>query len=846
MAYRISNSDTTLSSATGWDTVTNTPTLHASTNLTTSGSASYSAAFTAPNTTNKSTGCAVMLISTGAYSSGDMTLTLTLQEYNGASWVDTAATSTITTNTTALGYTAGSWVYFRFGSPYTFTTTTAGYYRMKVVRGSATSSPTLRMDSGGSNFAYMATDDRTGAIGSTDNLAVLGINLSLTTVTIDGTYSIGSSVGAGYTTVPASGVTLSYGFYIGMLGKAVGDTTASTTITCAGNFVMTIGSKLNIATEGTPLPSSNKFKWIFAPATSGDFSFVSYNGTVELYGAMKSSTSLWKSSYVSGTGTAASPLVVSDAVDWEVNDEICITSTGDGATNYNEVEYRYIKTKNSSTSYVLSSTVGGAESAFTYTHTTEAIVLNIERNIVFTTTNTTRAMSMRFGNDIVTNAPDIGTVSCKWIRAEVTGTSSSNTYNAGVVFVSSPSGTFTYDYCVSYICPYSGFYGGNNLAEVTINGLIICKSGSNYGLYGQAMANKTFNDMFIVDGTAIAMITYASNCVFNRMVINACRKTAANTTSGALGINLSTNVEFNDCEIGACGTAISLREISSNIRFNNCSIGVKGNNAFDIAGSYTYHGDVLFDGCTFGSTTFFNLTDGYTYTNLMDGSEVLFHDFNSTTNKHIWYTPYGIAQATGSGLDDTLVRTPGSLNVRISPSSLTPGFTWKFFVPANTNQVCSFSGFFLKNVAMGTDVCTVSLFLPGNPLTGTPDDTATLSDDVSNAWTGSAVQSVSLAAYYTGSVDSFATVVINAKSTTSGAYLYCADFYNSGDATTLYDKLAGLTIWYNGKPSPIITQLSLGGIAPAVWGVATAGLTAAGTTGAKLNHIDDVLSNEIE
>ena len=235
MAYRISNSDTTLSSATGWDTVTNTPTLHASTNLTTSGSASYSAAFTAPNTTNKSTGCSVMLISTGAYSSGDMTLTLTLQEYNGASWVDTAATSTITTNTTALGYTVGSWVYFRFGSPYTFTTTTAGYYRMKVVRGSATSSPTLRMDSGGSNFAFMATDDRTGAIASTDDLLVLGTNYSTTptTVTWDGTISFGSGQAA--QTDLTSSVTLQAALYIGAYGTVTADTAADVTTTCTGH-----------------------------------------------------------------------------------------------------------------------------------------------------------------------------------------------------------------------------------------------------------------------------------------------------------------------------------------------------------------------------------------------------------------------------------------------------------------------------------------------------------------------------------------------------------------------------------------------------------------------------------
>lgn len=187
--------------------------------------------------------------------------------------------------------------------------------------------------------------------------------------------------------------------------------------------------------------------------------------------------------------------------------------------------------------------------------------------------------------------------------------------------------------------------------------------------------------------------------------------------------------------------------------------------------------------------------------------------------------------------EGTLSQLVGNFATQIDDVSTT-GLTWEFLIPASQNTTVSFSGYFLKNVAMGTDVCTVSLYLPGNdPADASPDDTITLSNNVSNTWTGSAVQAVSLAAYYTGSVDSFAKVVVNAKSTTASAYLYCADFYNSGDTVTLYDKLAGLTIWSEGEPSPVITQLNLGGIAPAVWAVATSGLTAAGTTGNNMKKV---------
>ena len=844
MAYRIPNSNTTLSSVTGLDTVTNVPTLHASTNVSYGASALYTAAYTAPNTTNKATGVAIPLVSNGSYSSGSLTFTATLQEYNGAAWVDTAATATLTINTTSYFFTQNSWIYFRYGTPYTFTTTTAGYYRVKFTRSTVTNAPTVRADSGGANFAFMATDDRTGAVATTDNVFVLGVNYSDTTFTLDGTASIGD--GSGALTVQTTGITLSSGLYAGSHAIINADTAASVTITCKGHFTAAWLSSVNVGSSGTPYPSGKKFKFIFKPTTHGDFGFRSFNGAVELWGEPKSSTTLWNTTFSSGLGTAASPLVVSDSVDWSVNDQIAILASSDNATNYNEVEYRYIKTKNSATSYVLSNTVGGAEAALTYTHTNARIV-NIERNIVFTTTDSAKGTYFGVSNspNTFTSFPSYGSINTQWARFENTGYGSTAVPMMGICFDNFT--THTFDYCVAYNPLYCGYWGSNSTKQLTINGYVACRAGSSalYMMYGQAFANKTFNDTFLFDGntSAYGLFPYGSVNTFNRFYLNSLRKSSTLAASSAIYLHLTMSTIFNDMEINCCGLAINFPGNSSGNVFNNCLIGTKGKNLYDFSVNSPCLQQNRFTDCTFNSNTFW-ANDNYDF--LIDGSEVIFENFNTTTLRNLWYSPNGIVSCTGSGLPDTLVRTPGSNNVRLAPENTSPGLTWSFLIPANKNKMCSFSGFFLKNVAMGTDDCTVSLFLPGNPTTGTPDATYTLTDDVSNAWTGAAVQAVLLSAYYTGSVDSFATIVINAKSTTSGAYLYCADFYNSGDGTTLYDKLAGLTIWYQGKPSPIITQLDLGGVAPAVWGVATAGLTAAGTTGAKLNHIDDVLSNEIE
>lgn len=843
MSYRIPNSSTNLSSATGWDTVTNVPTLHASTNITLTGSI-YSLAYTAPNTTNYATGAAIMITSTGYYTTGGLTLTATLQEYNGSTWNDTAANGTMTIIPTASGtYALNSWVYFRYGTPYKFTTTTAGYYRVKLTRGSASQNSTARADTGGSNPAFMATDDRTGAVGSTDDLLVLGHNFSTTpiTVTWDGTASIGSGQAA--LTDLTTSVTLQTALYIGSYGTVTADTVADVTTTCTGHVMMALGSTWNIGSVGTAYPSARTFTWLFNPTTTCDFSFRMYNGTINFYGQPKSSTTLWKTTYSSGSGTAADPLILADAVDWSVGDEICLLASSNTATNYNEMEYRFIITKNSATSYVVSSTKGGGETALSYTHT-NAYVINLARNIIFTTTNSAKGWFTGWTNSAVTNnVLSNGYPTVSWVRFEYLGRTSGGSPYYGGLFTNNTLASCSLDYSVFYGTLYYGWYMSGSVIEQTYTGLIFVRhnASANFMLYCQNSAQKTFADCFFVDNSSgSGIFTYSSSNKFLRCIFNCVRRTGYG--GAAAYLTISTYMTFTDCEFNCCAAAVGFFSTTDSTQFITCQFGTKGYNGqvaavtgdFYVNTSPAYM-NVQFIDCTFGSPTLWPSSTATNYRNLIKGSEVKIHRKNATDNVHYWWTPYGSAQATGSGLSDTLVRTPGSLNVRISPEDLTNGFTWSFLIPATKNTTVSFSGYFLKNIAMGTSVCTVSLYLPGNQVdNGSPDATATLNNNTSATWTGSAVQPVSISAYYTGTVDGFATVAINAKSVTAGAYLYCADFFNSGDTTTLYDKLAGLSIWYNGKPAPILTALNLGGIAPAVWSVATSGLTAPGTTGKKL------------
>jgi hypothetical protein len=302
MALHAAAADGNWSAGATWNQVTNTPTLHASTNITISTSNLFTATFTAPNTTNACTGALIYITAVG---SGGTT-TVTLQE----STVDTAAARSITTTSLV----ANTWVYFRFATPYVFTTTGAGAYRFKIVNASAAGTTSAAADSGGANIAYLSTDDRAAVPASTDNVWIVGHNQATAiTVTMDGTQTIGS----GTDTTGLSRRTIGSAIVICNSGLLTFDTAASATLTSLGNIIVSGGGELRMGTVASPYPAARVATLSFNEnGTGGRYGLESYdNGKLTLQGTPKTSTTLWKTTYVSGAGTAASPLITTDAVD---------------------------------------------------------------------------------------------------------------------------------------------------------------------------------------------------------------------------------------------------------------------------------------------------------------------------------------------------------------------------------------------------------------------------------------------------------------------------------------------------------------------------------------------------
>lgn len=788
MAYRVTNgAGTAFATAANWDEGVNTPSIHASTNISVTAGGVFSATFTAPNTTNACTGVLVPIAAKGTAGN----IVATLQE----SSVDVAG-ATATVAITSL--VASTHVFFKFTTPYVFTSTAAGRYRIKLNTSGASGTTSIAADSGGANFAYISFMNNNVAPTSGDDIFVVSPNQGASLVmSLTSSPSIGSG---GNTSVPTfrswqNAITLSNN------GVLSWDTTTSGTLTCKGNVLNENGGELRMGSPSAKVAAGVTAKLRFDQnGTTTNYGYQHLSGAKTiLQGADKT---FKKTTLSSGVGTAASPLITADAVDWSVGDELIFKPMTDSATNYNEVEVRFIITKNSATSYVVSTTAGGAEAALTYTHTSGDI-LNVTRQVVIDTTNVAQAWYADFSE--TTAASNVNLDGC---RLETFGGATAS--KTTIIFSNLATELCELDDVVFYRNLGSNVTLNNNNDTRTYTWLICYSATGNHFTPG-SLRNKTFQHCYFVSAVNSGLVFNAtSNNTFTDCHIWAC----PNTASGQ-GISMTNSVKctFDSCKIDACRTNALSFSNASDMSYFDCSFGVDAaNTTADINMVTDAYNTALFDNCLFGSTT--TITG---YTNMADGSEVKFHKFNQTENDHRWYTPYGSARSTGAGLADTNVRTSGTLNVRIAPENATTGFCWDFQILAKANSAVSIFGFIQKNAAFGTDDVTAELYLPGLvPGTDTPSDTYAMPDNTSyNVFT--------LAANHTGSVPLLATVRIKGQTTTASAYLYVADLYNGSN------DIISLKTWDKGKPSQIMFEQL--GDASAVWAVLTSTLTTSGTIG---------------
>lgn len=784
MALFVANATGNWSATASWAAIRNTPTIHATTNRTVSAGGITSATFTAPNTTNYVTGVEIYVSAVGTAGN----LVATLRE----SGVDTAATITIAITSLK----TNGWMYLKLATPYKYTTTAAGAYAWKLNTSGASGTTSVADISAATSFSYKTADDLVSAVPTTgDDVDFAGNNLAAVLVTVDDTSRlVGSGTGTG-TPVPRN---VSAAINCSHSSGPTWSTTANSTLEVKGQIEIGVDGVFNMGTVATPIPSSYIAKLILNQnGTDNNYDVViEATGNCKMQGA---SRTIWQTRFVSGLGTAASPLVTSTAIDMNVGDEFFITGQG----SYNHNEKRFVITKNSSTSYVVSSTSGGAETALVNAHDSDDRIVLLTRNVVITSKVTTEAWCLS-NKATVTGAFDVD-----WARAEYVGGTLA-TRRGFQVMTSAATQTGGFDNSVIYLPDLYGVSWTTTTVQATFTGVVA------YGQSGSSNVaaisifsakNLTFVDCFAVGNFAPGFnLLTVGNITMTRC--EAWNNNQGNTTSGGINLSSTFSASLTDfiCQANR-GRGIYLNG-TTKIRFTNAMVGNYGSNTVDAEAVSDVFNDVLFLSPTFGSATLLS-----NYLNMIPGSEVKIDKYNTTENRHQWFTSTGILYSSGPSLADTTTVFTSHLSLKMAPEDATTGCFWEFNVLARAGYYVSAQGLAQKNAAFGTDDLIVDLYLPGST---TPDATYTMPDDTN-------INAFNIGAAYSGTVPRLATVRITAKSATASAYAFVGRLYNGTNELTAMDT------WFEGKPSQIMYPEL--GDPDSVWAVLTSGFTVSGTVG---------------
>ena len=823
--------------------------------------------------------------------------TITLQEYNGSTWSDTTATATAYSYAVSGG---ARWGFAKFGTPYTPTTTSTGYYRLKLVKLTGAGNFQLYGTSGTAPSCMIASVSPVSTPGTGDDVLIAGdmTNVSGTTnpiaVTVDTNITVGS--GQNIAGFGGSSSTMFPAISIDSGGRLKASRTASATLLVKQMIVLSYtDGELDYGKTSDRIPSTYKATLMYDTSNNLGYVGIRYSGTMNpaqsyYLSFVGASKAYIKTNYSSGLGTAASPLITSDPVDWSVGDQIVVTPsagyttyantaptslTYTDATGYNrryftltfaaahsfkvgdriilsgftpaayngtaftvdevpstttlriygftstgitanatvmgtvvghtsKSEYRYIKTKNSTTSYVLCTTAGGAEDALQYSPATTADIYNLSSSVQVTVNKRNQSCMYTFDAGPANTTADPtwwildncrmdyagygGPYILGILANGYTAGSSSATINNTVFWA--PAGTVIYDSATPHSTwnisnvVFAGFQSGM-IGPITTNGY-----------------NKTFTNIYAVDISGNFISSGGSSNTYRVLRLWAIapepNSNPAIVLSGNAFSNLFISAYIQGVNSGTINRGISLNGSLSN-KFLNSEFGtVTKHYDTDIYCTSSTLNTMVFENCLFGST---NLITNYL--NQFNGSELAFQKYQQTTNKHRWYTNTGSARSTGAGLEDTTVKTAGSLNLVLLPENNTVGFAWEFNVLAPATSLSFINGYLQKNATFGSSIAKVELWLPGSDTSSTADASLT-ADNTTGTW-----QAFNVYKLYSGTAPGLSTVRITAISSTAGAYVYVADLFNS---------VGALNLWNSGKPAKQIAITDFSAVPAAVWG----------------------------
>lgn len=745
----------------------------------------FTATFTAPNTSGKTTGVWFWFATTTVQN-----YIFTLQEAT----VDTACTVTVPSTSLVLG-----WNYIRFPTPYQWTATTAGRYRFKIAAGTSSGG---QVASSGGLAIFMDTHDTVSTLATTDDAWVgghIGATTTAIAVEVAGSQTIGSGADKTSTTNLGTGRTGSAGLTIANGGRVWSDGTTANTLQCRGYITVGNGGEWDRPAHTTDFTVITKTIFDCETANGNYWLSVQDGGSIDNSGAISDAP---YAEYVSGTGTSGSHFLVDRDTDWVVGMEILVEGNA-----YNQIEKKFIKTVYNAREFQLADTAGGAEAALTHTHTATSTVAMITRNQIIEQTNSTRGAFFYNSNTVRAN--------CKfdWARWNDMSFASST----GGFALRPQSTTTPFDGSADHMV----FSGGNSnrngfttittAASGTDTGIVMYLSPSTNTASGAftigsstgTTVNQTFNDLLFFGSTSQTLVaTSAYNNTFNN-----CRFIGSNSSNAASGhavafynsgVNTFNNCKFNTSRQQAIYSSGAVRTI-----FNNCTFADIGTNVTEITPVSNTFNEIVFNNCTSGSATLVDNNE-----NMLEGSTIGWHRLQDTDRNHRAYKRAVEIFSTGSGLSDTTADTTfdaDSLAMKNTPLSATVYGTYDFALPQRAGTTINVPGRLYKTSGFNGD-CIMELYLDGS---STPDATYTLSG-AHSTWIP-----FNLSADYTsGTDDRNARLRIKVRGTVGSVYL---DTLFNASRTT--NPIGSLDLWQDGTPNEYLvsTVASASEIAGAVW-----------------------------
>ena len=777
MAYIASIKTGVWSDPTTWGKATalGTPS-NSTTGWLTSTNPGITATFTAPSTSDYAIGVVMSV----PFITGFVDSTLELQEYNGATW-STVATGTVNDYQ---GTMYPSYLLrLDLDTNYQFTTTAANSYRWRMYNMTGGNRFRAYQGGGGTYNPYCYTiDSRSGIPGDGDHALMLGAFNRQHEVTIDaGTWTVGDYGTQNIT----PGVLKPTEFFECAIMQNYGcvvkfDTTGTIDFTCKGFWYME-QNRLLYGTSSVPGTNSVTLKLANDSTTLARFGIaLYYNAGIEIY----STEPTMGKYYTSGNGSTGTPLTGIPS-DWQVGDRIVI-----GGAVYTDMDRKFIKSKPSSTTAVLSDTAGGAESPLAYTHNSASYMTKTNRNFVIQSQNYTTT----FGRiNTVYTTYTLASLAIPTSVTKFTGVEFKNTitaFNSGRITYMSGN---AYSYLQAGPFNWSGA-GGVGLGEFYNT---VFEADVSYTATGYMLGPTTAWTGVTMDGLVIMKYNYmglyiqSSACTYKNVVLRG--GTGNNTTSAGVLLGAASTNTFENLDYAARPAAVTYYSggLSGN-KFINCKLnGVSNSIVFNPS---TYVND-YYENCRIPTPIGSMIAT-------QPGSRIVFDTFNQTLNDNRFYTAYGSVVSTGAGLADTTVKTAGNFSRKLTPTNI-EGITETFRILSPVSGISS-TYFAAKRTSDFVGTVKFELFLPNT------DSSANTITWTSGSVTADTWIPVSLTADTINVIPRYAEVRITAKGTAGSVYF--TDIYNGSTAET------GLRLFYEGRLQAITpTVVDIPGIVNAVW-----------------------------